>query len=178
MEEMENPKEQAMEDMHHHAEHSREQWVGWAALSSALLAALAAVTMLMAGHNVNESQAERLQSFDKWNEYQAKKAKSLAISIKDELLVSNGKPVPEKDEKTLARHEEEEKELRKEAEALDRESNNHDAHHTKLAMGATMFQVAIAVAAISVLSKRPPFWYVSLALGALGIFFMARGLMG
>jgi hypothetical protein len=42
--EEENPVEQTAEDVHHHAEHSRERWISAVALSTALLAALAAVS--------------------------------------------------------------------------------------------------------------------------------------
>jgi hypothetical protein len=177
MEEFESPTEQAQEDTHHHAMHSTERWVGLVALSSAILAALAAVTMLMAAHHADEAQIVQIQCSDKWAEYQAKKSKSLQVSSKDELLVAGGHPVPEADRKYLERHGEEEKELKAEAEKLRDEAKQHMQRHQPLAIGVTMFQVAIAVGAISVLSKRPPFWYVSLAFGAIGVIFFVKGLI-
>jgi hypothetical protein len=177
MEEFESPTEQAQEDIHHHAMHSAERWVGRVALSSALLAALAAIAALMAAHHANEQSIIQLQCSDKWAEYQAKKGKSLQVSSKDELLVAGGHPVPEADRKYLERHAEEEKDLKAEAEKLRDETAVHARRHQPLAIGVTMFQVAIAVGAISVLSKRPPFWYVSLAFGAIGIIFFVRGLI-
>jgi len=47
--------------------------------------------------------------------------------------------------------------------------------HLIFARGVTMFQIAIAVAAISVLTKRTRFWYVGLAFGAAGVFFLLQG---
>jgi hypothetical protein len=41
----------------------------------------------------------------------------------------------------------------------------------------TFFQVAIAVAAISVLTKRRKFWFVSLGFGLLGLFFLIFSLI-
>jgi hypothetical protein len=38
-----------------------------------------------------------------------------------------------------------------------------------------MFQVAIAVAAISVLTKRRRFWLISIAFGLIGIAFLIQG---
>jgi uncharacterized membrane protein YhaH (DUF805 family) len=38
-----------------------------------------------------------------------------------------------------------------------------------------MFQIAIAVAAISALTKRRRYWIVSLVLGAVGCVFLALG---
>jgi hypothetical protein len=177
MEEIESPTEQAQEDVHHHAHHAAEKWIAWAALSSAILAALAAVTALMAAHHANEAAIVQIQTSDKWAEYQAKKAKSLAVANKDELLIAGKNPVPEADRAYLERHADEEKELKAEAEHLQREANDHLKRHQPLAIGVTMFQVAIAVAAISVLSKRPPFWLVSMGFGAVGVLFLAWGLV-
>ena len=47
--------------------------------------------------------------------------------------------------------------------------------HEKYAYGVTMFQVAIAVAAISVLTKRPALWFVGLAFGMAGGVFLVLG---
>jgi len=52
------------------------------------------------------------------------------------------------------------------------------AHCRRYRNFATMSQIAIAVAAISVLSKRPMFWYLSMGFGLVGVFFLVRGLMG
>ena len=40
-----------------------------------------------------------------------------------------------------------------------------------------MFQVAIAIGAISVLTKRRGFWFVALAFGAFGVGFLVWGLI-
>ena len=49
------------------------------------------------------------------------------------------------------------------------------ARHVIFAWGVTMFQIAIAVAAISVLTRRTRFWYVGLAFAVLGVFFLLQG---
>ncbi|PYL78250.1 MAG: hypothetical protein DMF27_04395, partial [Verrucomicrobia bacterium] len=43
------------------------------------------------------------------------------------------------------------------------------------ARGVTLLQIAIAVAAISVLTKRRRYWMVSMILGAIGCIFLALG---
>lgn len=40
-----------------------------------------------------------------------------------------------------------------------------------------MFQVGVAVAAIAVLMRRRPLWYVSLACGAVGVWFLVAGVI-
>ena len=44
-----------------------------------------------------------------------------------------------------------------------------------LAPGVTMFQIAIAIAAITVLTKQKMLWYVSLAFGGVGIYILMAG---
>ena len=46
MEEAEVPLESVQEHIHHRAEHSGERWISWVALSTAILAALAAIAGL------------------------------------------------------------------------------------------------------------------------------------
>ena len=105
-EEMEVPLEQTQEDLHHHAHHATEPWIGWVALSSALIAALAAVTVLQAGHYAEEANDSLLESFNGWNHYQAKSIKQMILSAKNDPT--------EKDTKNIERYEEEKKELEKE----------------------------------------------------------------
>ena len=55
-------------------------------------------------------------------------------------------------------------EIKKEAEAKEAESASHMKHHVTLARSVTLFQIAIALSAIAVLTKKRPLWLVSLAL--------------
>ena len=171
-EEMESPTEHSEEELHHHAEHSREKWVGWVALTAAFLAALAAITGYMAGNHVNEAMIERAEASDKWAEYQAQKIKA---GVKTEIAAALGKPLTEADKAKLEEREKKEEVLKEKATELEASSDDHLKRHKKLAPGVTMFQIAIALAAMTVLSKQKPLWFVSLAFGVGGIVFMLRG---
>jgi len=46
------------------------------------------------------------------------------------------------------------------------------------ARGVTMFQIAIAIAAISALTRRRKFWIVSLLFGGVGCVFLALAGLG
>lgn len=174
-EEMESPTEQAQEDLHHHATHSTEKWVGWVALTAAFLAALAAFTGLKAGDHANEALFEQTQASDKWNEFQAQKGKSMATMNKNEILVAMGKSVSEVDKAKLEEREKKQEKLREDATELQHSALKHLKQHQTLAPGVTLFQIAIAMAAITVLSKCKPIWFVSIALGITGIYFLLQG---
>lgn len=184
MSEIEAPIEQAQEDMHHAAHHTGERWVGWVAVSSALLAALAAITILLAGTYEHHSMEKLLEANDKWSQYQSKSLKSQLVKTRLAIYATAAKELTEKqhhametDEKDKDRYDEEMKEIKTEADKLTAESKELSTRHSTLAKGVTMFQVAIAIAAITVLSRRPQLWYVALALGIAGTVFLVIGWM-
>lgn len=177
MEQPEVPLEQTQEDIVHHAHAAPEQWVLGVALTAALLAVFAAITSLIAEHHAEEAMILQIRCSDQWNYYQAKGIKANQLASKVELLTALGKSVDEKDKIKLEKYEKEHKEIKEEADRLQKESNEHLRHHERLTPGVTMFQVAIAVGAISVLTKRRRFWYASIAFGAVGITFLLYGLL-
>ena len=191
MEEIEVPLEQSQEHIQHHAEHSEgKKWVLGVALSSAIFAALAAVSSLRAGYHANEALLEQisannaiLQESDQWTFYQAKGIKSAVLASRVELLRSLDKTPPEAELTKLATYEQEQEDIKKDAkkfradaDQLKEESKLHLEHHEKLATAVTMFQICIAISAISVLTGRRLFWFVSLLFGVIGVFYMVSGL--
>ena len=67
--------------------------------------------------------------------------------------------------------------MRNEAEKLQTEARIALHRHETLARSVTLFQISIAVGAISVLAKRRRFWMVSLAFGLVGVVFLLQGLL-
>jgi sensor domain CHASE-containing protein len=175
MEAPEVPLERTQEDMHHHAEASRERWVMGVALTAAVLAVLAAISSLLAEHHANEAMIEQIRASDQWNYYQAKSIKANLLASKIVLLEALGKKIDEQDVKKAERYEDEQKEIQEKAEEMEKVSKSHLDMHTVFARGVTMFQVAIAIGAISVLTKRRQFWYASIAFGAAGLLFLVLG---
>jgi Domain of unknown function (DUF4337) len=62
VEEAEVPLEQLHEEIHHRAEHGGERWISWVALSTAVLAVLAAIAGLLSGNRVNEAMMSQIES--------------------------------------------------------------------------------------------------------------------
>jgi Domain of unknown function (DUF4337) len=54
-------------------------------------------------------------------------------------------------------------------------SKSHLARHMIFASGVTLFQIAIAIGAISALTNRRAFWLLSLLFGLAGVFFLVQG---
>ncbi len=168
MEESEVPLEHLHEQVHHSVEHSGAVWISWVALSTAILAVLAAIAGLLSGRHVNEAMMNQIEASDQWSYYQAK---SIKASVLDAKIALSATPSSE-DRDKAARYKAEESEIKSEAEHKEAAAKSNFHKHEVFAGGMTMFQIAIAIAAISVLTKKPRFWIVSLLFGIVGCAFL------
>jgi Domain of unknown function (DUF4337) len=162
------------------------------ALTTALLAALAAIASLRAGGTVNEAlrletTATRLQAeaSDKWAYYQAKGLKGAVAEASRTAWLAAGKEAPEDLVKKGERYTEEQKDIFVEAKKLEGERDEkareaeHLMHlHHRYAYAVALFQVAIALGAVAALTRAQLVWFASMAVGVLGIAFFGMALVG
>jgi len=158
-------------------------WGRYLALTTALIAVLAAVASLVSGNLANDALLAKndalllqIKASDGWNQYQSK---SIKIHLLEGGLGAGGDGAT-----TLDRYRNEQKQLKAAAEALQsrvEESNGRaeaflETHHTA-ALSVTLFQIAIALSAIGALLQRRAFWLLSIvmALAGLGFFGVAFG---
>jgi predicted cobalt transporter CbtA len=173
MEEAEIPLEHLNEEIHHRAEHGGPPWISWVALSTAILAVLAAIAGLLSGMHANEAMMSQIQASDQWGYYQAKSIKAAILEAKTTLASEQTATDKEK----AAQYQEEQVEIKREAEHEQAEAKANFHKHEVFARSVTMFQIAIAIAAISALTKKRRFWFVSLVFGLAGVVFLVLGAM-
>ena len=161
------------------------------ALTTALLAALAAIASLRAGGTVNEAlrletTATRLQAeaSDQWAYYQAKGVKGAVAEAAKAAWLAAGKEPPEAHGAKKERYEDEQKEIQGKARELEKErdAKEHEAEHLmhlhhRFAEGVAFFQVAIALGAVAALTRKPLVWFGSLLVGSIGLLFFAMALL-
>ena len=94
-----------------------------------------------------------------------------------ELLEALGRPSAAADKSKAAEYAHDKEQIQQKAEELGAESKHFLHMHHILARSVTMFQIAIVIGAISVLTRRKAFWFVSLAFGAVGILFIVQALL-
>ena len=176
MEDPEVPTEHLHEEIHHGASHG-ERWTLGVALSSALLASLAAVASMSAGHYSTEAMTCQIESANQWSYFQSKSIKEAQLKSKMEILDALGKPASAADQSKALEYEKDKTHIQEKAGELEREARHHLRTHQVLARSVTMFQIAIAIGAISVLTRRRAFWLVSLTFGLVGIFFGLQSLL-
>jgi len=133
----------------------------------AVLAVVLAATTLLGHRSHTEELLMQSKATDQWAYYQAKgikaEIKSLALSL------NQSKP------EEIARYRKEQEEIKKTAEELQRSSELHLDSEKKFAKAVTFFQIAIAIAAIAILTDKKFMWLISLVIGACGIIFIFYG---
>jgi hypothetical protein len=176
-EEIEVPTEQLQETLKEKAEETGARWVAQVAISSALIAVAAAIASLLAGHHANEAMLEQMQATDQWAFYQAKGIKAAVLESRVQLLEALDKPRHGDDQDKLKQYEQQQEKIEETGHEMEASSKRHMQHHNVLARAVTVYQIAIAMAAIAVLVRRRWLWWVSVALGLVGTAFLVQGLV-
>lgn len=172
-------------------EHAGGSMLRWISLTTALLAALAAVASLEAGSTVNEAlvlktEATQLQAeaSDQWAFYQAKGVKGAVAEASANSWRAAGKPVPEKVVAAQAHYASDQDSIRNVAESRERarDEKNHEAdalldRHHHFAYAVAFFQIAIALGAVAALTRVRLVWIASLMLGLVGILLFGARLL-
>ena len=175
------------EEIHEETEREGGRLLRTIALTTALLAALAALASLRAGATVNDAlllktEATRLQAeaSDQWAYYQAKGVKaSVQEAIGAAWAAAGKEPPPGTTEKTARYAEEQDaiadraKEKERERDAREGEAERLMHQHHRNAAAVAFFQVSIALGAVAALTRSRPVWIGSLALGLAGIALSA-----
>ncbi len=173
----------------------KHAWVMQLSLSTALIAVLAAIAALQSGDYANESMVKKNEAIlnqtkasDQWAFFQAKGIKAIVYRTQSQALAESerdsAKELAKKMGEDGKREKEEQEAIKKSAEGFERKAEDadheseHDLHvHHEFARDVTIFQVSIALAAIAALTRKRPMWFVSIAAGAMGLFFFVRGFM-
>jgi carboxylesterase type B len=152
------------------------------ALTTAILAALAAVAALKAGGTANEAlilktETTRLQAeaSDQWAYYQAKGLKATITEAEKNAWAVLDKPAPEELSKNQERYLEDQRKSNEKAEELEKQRDEKSAeadhlmhHHHFFAQSVALLQVSIALGAVAALTRRKPVWIASILLGLIG----------
>jgi hypothetical protein len=183
---LEEATEHALKAAEHHS-----RWLVYLSFSTALIAVLAAIAALESGTFSNEALMLKNEALlaqskasDQWAYYQAKSVKATIYAAQAAASKQTNAEVAAKDEAEALRYGNEEREINKVAKELEDEvkkdaelSNKSMEHHHRFAYGVTMFQISIALAAVSALSRQKTIWYVGLFIGLLGLVYFADGFL-
>jgi hypothetical protein len=164
-------------------------WMTWLSLSTAIIAVLAAIASLESGSYANDAIIQKNEAVlhqskadDAWGHYQGKGVEATVYAAQAEgasrpEIATRLQAEAERKRKERAEIKQQAEEEEKRVAEMD-EKSDHSMHvHHEFAKSVTLFQVAIAMAAIAALTRRKPVWWVSLAASAVGAAFFVIGLV-
>jgi len=180
-------------DEHQISEHqsgteSGKSWTRFVALSTAILAVVAAIGALQSGLLVNKAllqkneQVSRLtQASDAWNYYQAEGLKSLIYQTAAQAQPP-ASPVAQSDLAQSKHYLAKQTQLKQQAESLvaqsegsSRKAEQFLSRHHIFAFSVSLCQIAIALSAVAALTQRRRIWIVGLVAGAVGTVLLLYG---
>jgi hypothetical protein len=176
-------------------EHSREErqlaWIKYVALTTALIAVLAAIATLQSNIHTNEALLSKNSSIlsqarasDQWAYYQAKGIKGIVYESQNEMLqeFKKGSGLTQKNEEKVKKYKEEQAEIKARAEELEKQAEENSKrsaenmeHHHGFALSEVLFQVAIALSSVAAMTKRKELWFLGLVLSGIGFMYFLDG---
>lgn len=170
---------------HKETKEEKERWQNWLALSTAIMAVLAAITTLYMGKFSSRAiMAQGLES-DQWAYYQSKSIKGHTYDISRQALELQYRSqkglkseVAVEYEKTLKhyademkRYDVEKKEIKGKAEEIAKGKHKAQEMGGNFAYALIFLQIAIMLSSISSLTKKKYLWYIALVANLGWMFF-------
>lgn len=174
---------------HKETKEEKERWQNWLALSTAIMAVLAALTTLYMGkYSSRAIMAQGLES-DQWAYYQAKSIKGHTYEISrqalelqyrsqkglsDQVKVDYEKVLNKYDEE-IKRYDGEKKDIKTQAEKIAKGKHKAQEMGGNFAYALIFLQIAIMLSSLSSLTKKKYLWYIALVANLGWIFFFING---
>ena len=163
----------------------KEKWQGWLALSTAIMAVLAALTTLYMGKFSSRAIMAQGQESDQWAYYQAKSIKGHTFEInrqtlKLQYLTQKGlsaeaaaefQKVINKYGDEIKRYDGEKKEIKDKAEGIAKVKLKAQEMGGNFAYALIFLQIALMLSSIASLTKRHYLWYIALLCNVGWLFF-------
>lgn len=170
----------------HATQHGGDEFTSRLAVLTAVLSTIGAIFGYMGGHSQNaallyknEAAIQKTSASNQWNYYQAKSNKQNLAELS--VTLTSGE-AQEKFRQAIERYKKEKEEIKVDAEKLegaakaaDQKSEAEMHVHERWAMATTLLQVAIALAAITLLSRKRWMLVGVYGASALGLIVGAMG---
>ncbi len=167
-------------EVEHAAQHEPTGMAGQIAVVTAVIATVGALfaymggaTQANAGLLKNDAAIKKTEASNQWNYYQAKSGKQNLSELALELVPEARKPFYQDE---IKRYKAEKAEIKAAAEKLEAEAKAFDERsaaqmheHHRWAQATTALQVAIAMAAIALLTRSKRLEYLMFGVSALGL---------
>jgi len=136
----------------------------------AVVAAGLAVVSVLSHLATTEEILLQQKASDQWSYYQAKSIRRYESEVaRDMFAAMKNEKQSEQYAKNAEKYKHDNEEIQKEARGLEEESHLNGRHELRLDYGEVFLELAIVLGSLSILTKRPEMWYLSIGSAALGI---------
>jgi hypothetical protein len=170
----------------HVAQHGGDSFTSRIAVLTAVLSTVGAIFGYMGGHSQNaallyknDAAIQKTAASNQWNYYQAKSNKQNLAELS--VTLTSGE-AQEKFKAAIERYKKEKEEIKVEADKLEAAAKTSDEHsnlemhvHERWALATTLIQIAIALSAITLLTRKR--WMLAGVYGSSALGLVA-GIMG
>ncbi len=154
------------------------------ALTALILAVCATFSSLKAGGFSSKAILAQNQASDGWAYYQAKSLKENTYKVQIDQMKANPSldaeqraALIDKYQQTVERYAAEEKEISEKAKASEASRDRFLTLYGSFAGALTYLQIAILLSSLAALVKQVYFWYISIGVGAIGIYYFVSTLL-
>lgn len=171
---------------------ARESWIKFTSLSLVFIAVLATVASQYSGKyggqvlvELNNSTFHQAEASDQWSYYQAKSIKQNLYEALREASPAgaatgtNAAASQESFKAKIAKYESDKAQIMKKAQDLEKERDTDRNSATrsgelggKMGSAVSIYQVALALGSICLVTKKKPLWFLSMAVAALATIKM------
>jgi hypothetical protein len=160
----------AEEEIQEHAEHAKDPFDKRVAASMAITAAALAVVSVLSHLATTEEILMQQKASDQWSYYQAKSIRRYESEVaRDMFAAMKNDKQSDQYAKNSEKYRKDDEEIQKEARKLEDESHLKGRQELRLDYGEVFLELAIVLGSLSILTKRPPLWYLAMASGVGGI---------
>ena len=167
-------------EVEHVAQHGGDSFTSRLAVLTAILSTVGAIFGYMGGHSQNaallyknEAAIQKTSASNQWNYYQAKSNKQNLAELS--VVLTSGE-AQEKFKEAIERYKKEKDDIKAEAEKLEAEAKAADRHseaemhvHERWALATTLLQIAIALSAITLLTRKRWLFWGAIGTAGLGL---------
>lgn len=171
------------------ADEKKDRWLNWLALSTAIMAILAAITTLYMGKFSTRAVLLQGQESNQWAYYQAKSIKQHTFEMQREKLelelaagrfsrpvADKYREVIERYTKETARYDKEKKEIKAKADGLSSQKEKSQFMGGNYGYSLIFLQIAIMLSSIASLTKKHYLWYIGMSANAGWLFFFLNAI--
>jgi hypothetical protein len=151
----------------------REGWTKYVSLMVVTLAVATAIGSLKAGGFASRVVLNQAQASNAWAYYQAKSIKQRITELESRVVAGE---VGTQLRDDVERYKREEAELRTRAEAFEAARDAAARHGPPLGFAIAVLQISIALASVTLITRRKPLWYASGLMSSLGSAYLVYGL--